>query len=469
MRTYLPTLLAAIIITALSGACTSTVDPIEEPEIDGLFTLKVTNGSSSVPNAEVFALKADNTLKDLLTTNDAGLVTYDPADETLPSKLIIKANGFVIDTVTELTASDDTLSVNLSPSQDEQVILLVSNSYTELAIEIAVVVEGFTIDTLYSGDNTSITLPYGLPEGDSSEIVLLSPALDASNQQNKYQFRVDDLGNYRKFKLASYLKNTQIPDGTVLTNGQDKSFKVMPDGWVWYELNPAMGNENSQQFVVEGDDFDRLEFGSQDLQIYQNRFFYVYPFIDDKSSYSPTFEVEVGDEWKFDGTTSFFFSGSSRTVEFELTWKFEEISTIGDLTKYTITETAIGTATGTASGPVNETNTVVVTENAAGVWYYENNSDRSNFSIPLTDFNFYTIEQPSIDPQESILVKLSSGNEYSTLFGRIGRLAPNGTTSFESTLTNNTFMVNSTGIQKSEVRQGSGNNRSSNIAIRIQD
>src|SRR5690606_6278115 len=202
----------------------------------------------------------------------------------------------------------------------------------------------------------------------------------------KYQLMIDDLQDYRKIKLTSLLTETSIPKGTRLYNGSSTGFEVMSDGWVWYKINSTQGNEDNQEFEVYGDDFERIEFSSSDLHRFQNYFFRIYPLFDAQTTYAELFEVNNETTWKFDVTKSSFFSGSARSSDYELTWDFEEILTEGNLIHYIITETAIGNSTGPGGGAINATRSIKITENDFGMWYYSTSDDRSQYSIPLSNF-----------------------------------------------------------------------------------
>lgn len=448
-------------------ACSNPIGIGPEEEVqEGLFTLKVTKGGNIASNAEVFALNADNTLKDSLRTNSFGTLTYDPDDGELPKKLLVRTSGYTIGILDITTSPTDTLLLNLEPAQEKSIYMVIRNSYAEIAFTVGIMVEGFMIDSLYS-QSAQLKLSYGLPE-ENAEIILLNPKIPFTTQSSRYELMVDDLQGFRKVKLTSILKDTAIPDGTRLYNGQNENgFAVMPDGWVWYQLNPAQGNENNQQFEVHGVDFNRIEFTSFDLQRYQNYFFLILPIFDSQTTYTPLFEVNIGTQWKFDVTNSSFFSGVSRSSNYELTWDFEEIVTANDQIQYKITESAIGSSTGLGGGPINATNSIIVTENEYGMWYYSSSSDRSTYSIPLSNFQQNFIEQQQVSPQKSILVTQKNGNEYNTLYSQIGRLAPDDVSSYANSFQLNKFEVNSNGLMRIESRTGAGHNFNSSVVTRI--
>ncbi len=466
MKSLTNRVLGAVLILFLITSCSSPISPIEDT-LDGLFILKVTKNGVPAGNAEVFAITSQNTLKETLRTNQAGILAYDPDDETLPQKLIIRENGFTIAVLQNLSVTRDTFQVDLSPATPRNIQMVVSNSYAESAFTVGVIIDGFMIDTLYAGSSPGIPFEYGLPDGDNTRIELLNPAVQVTSQSNNFLFMVSDIQDYRKMLISPYLKNSSIPAGTKLYNGVGDGFPVMSDGWVWYRINPAMGNEENQQFEIHGNNFSRIEFTGSDVQVYQNLHIRVFPFKDQQTVYEPLFNISEGDIWKFDVETFSFFSGSSRTREYELTWTFEMITSVAGETQYTVTETAVGTSTGPGAGPIDHSTIIIITENEMGTWSYAESSHRSLYSLPLTNFNQYFVEQPGGLPENSITVKTLDGSNYITNFGRIGRLAPVNVESVTNSYERNRFEIDRSGIIRSESRLGVGNSRDNYTAVRI--
>ena len=452
MKRRLFPIISVFFILFLILSCKPTTAPNID-NIHGLFILEVTKDEVPASNALVYLVNNEREIKDTLRTDSNGLLIYDPIDKQLPELIFVKEEGFRLGYHKQPSESNDTLRINLQSVVTKYFRVTYKQFNMIIAFKVDVIVDGFTIEKLNSGEDIRAYFNFGLPEGVETEFRLISPPIEPlsfkeSNQS--YTFNLGNIDGYQRVRLIPILSNSPIPRGTYVRLNDNSSVEVNPDGFAY-----VPGEEHHTNLTIEGENFQSYTYNLDQSEKYLSYFENIVPFVESSENYQPLFDITLNDVWEFDGYKLFGRPGASAALSYDMTWTFTDIQTTSTGIEYTIEELV----SGTRSSSFNQTkfeysNTVRINETFMGIWSYVESSE---YSPPLHS-NYWGPDDPDPFQWQVVDVIRKDGSTYKTIYGKPTRMAPSDVSSYTYTFNDeNAYSFDENGLVFSKFRAPSSN------------
>jgi hypothetical protein len=434
---------------------------IEEPD-DEAQIIRVMAQGQPLADATVLFFASQEASPDTLLTSAAGEIRINLNEWEYPEAIFVLEPGFSIGYLSGETVKSDTLNFNLMPVPPRGVRVVVSNVYAAAAVDVSLSVDGYRLGHFYSGKETIILIPYGVPQNVTSILHFDSPPGIGDvtiNPASSSSIVMNDVAGHMLHRLVPYLSNELLPDGFELARGSGGSARVHPDGFVWLadssdpEVRLTFNNEPAGVFRWNQDN------------AWLSAFVPVWAVLHPEIQYTPLFEVEQGTTWVFDGEIRNTFQGTSNTIAYTLEWTFNQVTTTPNGIRYTITEVVAGEQTGShmAPRPVEATTQVIIDEDARGIWTYTESSTYS----PTLQAHGWLLQNPTHNINwEQVEVVRADGSTYKTTHGKPGRMVPAGVVSY--TFGNDLFVADATGIRNT-MQQSPPSNQSSRKQLTRKD